>query len=311
MLPSKTNQQSLVRRSNRSAIKCLVLPFSLAVVTVVTLDGPVTAYLAGQLCGAVFLTQCFILVHELGHKSFFESKSLNRILGYVLSFFVFIPFHNWSQIHTLHHKWTGWRDKDPTTEKTFADRLSSKQEALINFCWTWYVPIFTLGYRFGIYWKAEKLKRHLSDTHYKRSVTEMVLYGALYLTTMGLFPDIWLALCPALYLSFVITDIVTLSQHSHIEMRFSNGEDVRPLVYRDQAQFSRSLVLPALVSRVMLFNFNMHEAHHVYPGVPCYRLHEVDEKYTNSYPLIPWLSTVKSMKGIDFVFRSSAERDGF
>ena len=300
-----------MKRSNRSALKYMVLPIALASLMIATLNASWPMYIVGQLCGAIFFAQSFILVHEFGHYSLFESRRVNQIGGYLFSLFVFIPFHNWCQIHGLHHKWTGWRDKDPTTEKTFSDRLSNTQEGLINFCWRWYVPLFTIGYRLGIYWKAEKLKRYLSEDNYQRCIREIYLYSAVYLITMCIFPKVWVGLCPALLLSFVITDILTLSQHSHIEMKSSNGEEVRSLRYRDQAQYSRSLIVPDLIGQFVLLNFNHHEAHHVYPGIPCYKLHELNESYTNSYPILPWLKRVKSIKGVDFIFRSSADRDDF
>ena len=308
---SKTNPSQFARRSNAKALLYLIVPTVLGSTLVATLSLSWPLYLLGQLCGAVFFAQAFILLHECGHSSFFETKRLNHLAGYLISSLVFIPFYNWRQIHSLHHKWTGWRDKDPTTEKTFATRLSPRQELLVNVCWRWSIPLFTIGYRFGIYWKAEKLKRHLSESHYRRSLREIYVYLCLYITTIVYFPKVWLALCPALLLSFVITDILSLSQHSHIEMKTAGSDDVRPLKYQEQADYSRSLVVPNVVSRFLFLNFNHHEAHHVYPGIPCYRLHQLQDTYSNSYKLIPWLRRVKSMKGVDFVFRSSAKRDGF
>jgi omega-6 fatty acid desaturase (delta-12 desaturase) len=306
-----TELRELARRRDLYAVEYLLLPLALGVTMVATLDASWPAYIAGQLCGAVFFMQAFILTHELGHNSLFESSRLNKALGYVFSFLVFIPFHSWRHIHALHHKWTGWRDRDPTTEKTFADRLSTSQQRLVNVSWAWHLPVFTVGYRFGIYWKAEKLKRHLSEPNYKRCVWEMLLYCALYLATIVVFPTVWLALIPALFLSFVLTDVITLSQHSHIEMRSSNGDDVKPLKHHEQPQYSRSLEFPEFISRYIMLNFNRHEAHHRYPGLPCYRLHEVHEPCENSYAFWPWLKTVKTMKGVDFVFRSSNDRSLF
>ena len=42
----------------------------------------------------------------------------------------------------------------------------------------------------------------------------------------------------------------------------------------DQAQYTRSLRLPAPVSRALL-HFDAHELHHMYPFVPGYRLRDI------------------------------------
>ncbi len=307
----KNTLASGLKKSNAQAMKYLMLPFFFLAAMISTLNEGGVNYWAGQLLGAIFFAQAFILLHETGHRSFFKSNKLNSFFGHFFSLFVFIPYYNWLEIHDLHHKWTGWRDKDPTTEKTFEDRLSSFQTNLINFCWKFYIPLFSIGYRLGIYWKAEKLKRHLPTGNYKRCIKEMYLYGGFYLITIFLFPGFYLSVLPAILLSFVITDIITLSQHSHIEMPISNGEDVNPLKFKDQAKYSRSLIFPSFVSEFILFNFNFHENHHIYPGLPCYHLNKLSEQHTNSFPFLPWLKKVKSMDGVSFIFRTSSKRDGF
>ncbi|MCO4793681.1 MAG: fatty acid desaturase [Bacteriovoracaceae bacterium] len=305
------NQLKSLRKSDISAFKYLVLPFLFCLFMIFTLDESLWTYMLGQVFGAIFFAQAFILLHETGHRSFFKTNSLNTLFGHFFSFLVFIPYYNWLEIHDLHHKWTGWRDKDPTTEKTFADRFSGKQEKIINTCWKYYIPLFTIGYRFGIYWKAEKLKRHLPEKNYKRCLLEMYLYAAFYLITIVLFPKFYLLILPALYISFIITDHISLSQHSHIKMPVSEGKDVEPLKFKDQAQYSRSLIFPKVISEYFLFNFNHHEAHHVYPGLPCYMLDKMNGDYYNSYQVLPWLKRVKSMSGVDFIFRSSSDRKDF
>jgi omega-6 fatty acid desaturase (delta-12 desaturase) len=300
-----------MQKSDTLAIFYLVLPFTFFGIMLTSLDDNVFIYSIGQLFGAIFFAQSFILLHELGHRSFFKSNKMNTAFGYFFSILVFIPYYNWLEVHELHHKWTGWRDKDPTTEKTFSDRFTPFQENLINFSWKFYIPLFTIGYRFGIYWKTEKLKRHLSKKSYTKCLVEMFCYGIFYFLLILLFPGFCLSILPALYLSFIITDILSLSQHSHIEMPISNGEEVVPLKYKDQSKYSRSLVFSPIISEYFLFNFNFHEHHHAYPGLPCYHLSKVQNQLINTYSFLPWLKKVKSMKGVDFIFKTDPNRHGF
>ncbi|MFM2228066.1 MAG: hypothetical protein RL664_1409 [Bacteroidota bacterium] len=70
-------------------------------------------YGLGILVLSFFLTQTFVLLHECGHQNFFANDRLNSFFGNVFGMFSFIPFHSWKHMHNLHHRWTGWRDKDP------------------------------------------------------------------------------------------------------------------------------------------------------------------------------------------------------
>lgn len=310
-VPEKNTGKSSFQRSNTQATGLLVLPVLLGAVLILTLDGPWYLYGLGQVAGGLFFTQAQILLHEFGHRSMFRSDFLNRSLASVFSVLVLIPRWNWTQIHDLHHRWTGYRDKDPTTEKTFAESLTPFQMKLVNFCWRFHIPLFTLGYRFGIYWNLEKLKRHLPASSYRKCVASMVCYGAFYGALAWLFPWTCLALVPALYISFVVCEIITLSQHSQIRMLDSKGSEVRPLRFAEQSQYSRSLILPPLISRLLLFNFNHHEAHHASPGRPCYRLAQVPVTSSNAFPFWSWARQAKSMGGVDLVFRSNSNRANF
>jgi len=303
--------QAMGRPSALQAISLLITPGLLLSGMLLTLGQSWPLYLLGQLAGAVFFLQAFILLHEFGHRSYFPNRWANLVGGYCASFLVFVPLPNWAAIHELHHRWTGYRDKDPTTEGTFADALEPGQRRLINFCWRFWIPLFTLGYRLGIYWNLGKLKRHLSPHKFRICLAHMLLYLAAYAALLALFPAVFLALLPALLISFSMSDIMTLSQHSHVHMPVAAGKKVKPLAYAEQVQYSRTLLFPRWIARFILLNFNYHEAHHAHPGVPCYRLSHDAFAGGNAYPAWAWIKRVKSMPGVDFIFRTDLNREGF
>ena len=294
-----------MKKSNASAIQVLIIPSLLGVAFVTSLFSTIPLYIGlGQICGVIFLSQIFILQHEFGHNSLFKDSKLNSIGGHISSFFTLIPFFNWKLIHDLHHKWTGFRDKDPTTEKTFKSLLPQKTQKIVNFCWKWNIPVFTFGYRFGIYWSDDKLKRFLSRENYKRAKLYIIIYCAFYGLLIMLFPLVILKAFPALILSFILTDIISLSQHSHIQMKHSQGEDVSPLKYKDQAQYTRSLIASEWFSKYIMFNFNRHIEHHMYPGLPCYHLDKIDATEGVQFEMSKWVVAAKSLNGTDFIFSS-------
>lgn len=56
---------------------------------------------------AGFLMRLFVIQHDCGHGSFFESRTLNNIAGAIIGVFTFTPYDDWRQDHALHHAWAG------------------------------------------------------------------------------------------------------------------------------------------------------------------------------------------------------------
>jgi len=63
------------------------------------------------LIAAGFLVRIFIIFHDCGHGSFFQSKKANRIVGTILGSLVFTPYDYWHREHAIHHKTVGNLDK--------------------------------------------------------------------------------------------------------------------------------------------------------------------------------------------------------
>ena len=268
--------------------------------------GTPVAIVFAELFLALFLFQNFILLHEAGHGAFFRTRFLHPVLGNLTGFLAGIPYASWKPIHSLHHVWTGYRDRDPTTEKTFVELLKPRQRGIIAFCWRYWIPIFTLGYRIGIFWNSEKLRRHLSPEAYARARRAMGIHLILYAALIATFGTSLFLILPAILMSFVLSDLVTLSQHSHIRMEHSGGKDVSPVPTRNQVKYTRSLLAPRIVSNYLFFNFNLHEAHHAAPAWPCYRLEHVELPETRGIasPIVRYVREAKRMNGVDFIFDS-------
>lgn len=61
-----------------------------------------------------FLVRIFIIFHDCGHGSFFESKRANDVLGYISGVLTFTPYYQWRWEHAIHHGTTGHLDKRGT-----------------------------------------------------------------------------------------------------------------------------------------------------------------------------------------------------
>lgn len=268
-------------------------------------------YMLGKISLSIFFFQCFILLHETGHYSYFKSGLLNRIAGHFFATLSFIPFTSWVSIHNLHHKWTGYRDKDPTTEGTVSPKFSAPIKFLVNFSWLFFIPLFTIGYRIGNYWNIKKLKKHLPERKLSIIYLNMLSQVAFY-TLVFYFFGTWIVLflLPAYILSLVISDLFILSQHSHIEIPLSNGEQVKPIRFSEQVQYTRSVAVFKYIGRYVYFNFHLHELHHAYPIIPGYYLDKTQIKMPNTVKFMQYLIDAKKMSGMDFIFNTSKKQIG-
>ena len=68
-----------------------------------------TAFLI--ILNAGFLVRLFIIFHDCGHGSFFQSKKANSMTGFFLGILVFTPYDKWHNMHRKHHATVGNLDK--------------------------------------------------------------------------------------------------------------------------------------------------------------------------------------------------------
>jgi fatty acid desaturase len=112
------------------------------------------------------------------------------------------------------------------------------------------------------------------------------------------------SIAPALFLALIIEDPLILSQHTHIPQRVSRGAQAHPFAAMEQQEFTRSLHFPTAVSKFVLFNFDAHELHHMYPFVPGYHLRRIPYTGVNEIQWWRWLTAAKRIPGEDFLFRN-------
>jgi omega-6 fatty acid desaturase (delta-12 desaturase) len=53
------------------------------------------------------LVRVFIIVHDCGHGSFFDSQKHNDVVGSILGVLVFTPYFEWRHAHAIHHATAG------------------------------------------------------------------------------------------------------------------------------------------------------------------------------------------------------------
>lgn len=296
-----------LKASNLRAFMGLIIPLCIAVVAVfLIVEESTNLYLLGELLLSFFFLQTFILLHECGHMNYFKSRNLNYAFGHLFGFLTMIPYFTWKHMHFLHHRWTGWRDKDPTTEKTVEPSESPVMRIVANIAWVTFFPIFYLAYKLSNYWNLSKIKRHVSQDKYLKSVIHVLVYLITYIVLALFYGELILTyILPAFALSLIWKELVILTQHSHVEIPISDGQKVKPVSNSDQVVYTRSFHVHSFFAHYFLFNFNLHEAHHAFPGLPAYWLGKVQLNVPRSPSYFSWFINAKSLKGEDYIFRTS------
>lgn len=267
------------------------------------------AWALGQALVGLMLVQWFVILHECGHDTLFRTRRYNRAAGRVAAFFSLIPYHAWMRVHGRHHKWTGWQDLDPTTSSLVPRELRPIERAIVNTCWRFWIPLFSIQYRLRNYWHVARLLQMFPNNPDRRSIlVDTVGLVGLYTAIVVIAgPVLVIQLsAAAILLSFGIEDLLLLSQHTHVPQKLSGGTPVRPFPAVEQEPFTRSLRLPAAVSGFIL-HFDAHELHHMYPFVPGYHLHKIRYATENEIGWWHWVRGAKQIPGDVLLFQNRLE----
>ena len=271
--------------------------------------GELWLWLLGQVILAVALVQWFAILHECGHETLFRSRRVHAFVGQAAGFFSIIPFYNWKRVHGRHHKWTGWQDVDPTTATLVPRELSRAERLLVNTCWRYWIPLFSVLYRVNNFWNWPRLKSLFEKSEdRKRLSASSVALIAVYVAMIAIVGPASLLRMIGLgvLLSLIAEDLLLLSQHTHIPQQLSHGGPVRPFPTIEQEVFTRSLVFPRWLSALLL-HIDAHELHHMYPFVPGYRLGGIAYETENEISAWTWMRRARAMPGELFLFHNRLE----
>ncbi len=264
-------------------------------------------WFVGQIVFATAFVKWFSLLHEAGHHTLFATRSLDTLAGHLASVFTVLPYASWKAIHRMHHKWTGYQDKDPTTSSLVPRPLGALERGAINLAWRAWLPLFSVLYRAQSFWHLPRLYRLFPDNRARRAfvfntIILLAFYGAC---AVLVGPSLLLRLFGlGLWIGFAWMDVIMLSQHTHIPLELSQGADVTPIPAPEQAPYTRSLRFSHFVSTFVLTGFDAHEMHHVFPFVPGPRLREIPWTPPNEAPAWAWIRAAKAVPAEVFLFQN-------
>ena len=268
---------------------------------------PIACYLIGQWLIALSVIQWFVLLHECGHRTCFRSRFYNTLGGHVAGFFTAIPFVGWRRIHNMHHKWTGWQDIDPTTASLVPRARTRIERTAANLAWKFWVPLFSLLYRYENFWNWPRMRRIFPLPSVRRGMAvNLVACAVGYVACLVWLGPIHILMCigPGAWVGFALLDPLMLSQHTHIPLSVSQGATVKPYPAYEQVAFTRSLVFPRAISTGLLMGFDAHELHHRHPQVAGYHLYLLRGDTPNAVSAWRWVRAAKRVPAEIFLFEN-------
>jgi omega-6 fatty acid desaturase (delta-12 desaturase) len=238
-----------------------------------------------------FLVRVFIIFHDCGHNSFFKSRRVNDVWGFLCGMLTFTPYYHWRWEHSLHHATSGDLDRRGTGDvwtmtvqeylessrwKRFAYRLARNP-----------VLLFVLA-PFFIFLVKHRIPTANASQRERFSVYWMNLaiisVGALLSTVFGLkaylliqFTALMVAGTAGVWLFYV--------QHQFEGVYWERRDEWD---YAAAALQGSSFYKLPRVLQWFSGNIGFHHIHHLSPRIPNYNL----EKCHNANPLFQQVKPV-------------------
>lgn len=230
------------------------------------------------LAGAGLLVRLFIIQHDCGHGSYFQSARANAFLGRLSGYLMLTPYEAWRSDHAAHHASTGDLDRRGTGDITTWTveeyrRATPRQRLGYRLVRNPFVMlaggpigVFMIGQRFpGMFKKQDSLRQRF-DVHVT-SVVGLSLW-AVIIVVLGWkaflvvhLPMTLLAASGGIFLFY--------AQHQFEGVYWRKHEDWD---YVDASLQGSSYLKLNPVLRFFSGDIGVHHLHHLAPRIPNYRL---------------------------------------
>jgi omega-6 fatty acid desaturase (delta-12 desaturase) len=224
----------------------------------------------------------FIIQHDCGHGSFFNSRKWNDRVGKICGVFTLVPYYQWRKSHAIHHANSGkLGDMRGVGEiytmtvdeyfhsskwRQFGYRIFRNSFFLIGL-----VPFFAfvVGYRFpdkvtmGKGWNKERKSVYWTDLG-------ILILAGLTIWAIGL-KSFLLVQIPITYVATTVGVWFFFVQHQYEDAYWAKDEDWS---YVDAALKGSSYYKLPRVLQWFSGNIGFHHIHHLSPRIPNYKLEE-------------------------------------
>ena len=232
------------------------------------------------------------LSHDAAHNCLTANKRLNSVLG-ILGFLPgLFNYRLWRyDHHDVHHSKTNGDHQDSYTPLSLEEfqRLPWYRRLLYRFYRAPNFVSFGVYYIFERWWQVKFFPRRDMPEEVRRTGWRHFVFLAIYVilfnallvigstfTTVSAISAVVFGFVIPFYIFQTLFAFTVYIQHNHERVpwfRHSNEKRYSP----EQAFVSVHLRLPGFFSS-LVHNVYEHAAHHVHPGIPCYRLRQAQQQ---------------------------------
>ncbi|MBA2125993.1 fatty acid desaturase [Hyphomicrobium methylovorum] len=243
-----------------------------------TVEHAYWATLLLALPAAGLLVRAFIIQHDCGHGSFFNSRKLNDFVGRCMSVLTMAPYGVWRREHAHHHASSGNLDRrgagdiDTATVREYMQ--FSKLEKLRYKLYR--NPLFLFGFGVPVYFvilQRTPWMHALSARETWRSVLGLNIGLAVFYAPLvyffGLSNVLWVGL-PVLHIASAAGGWLFFIQHQFEETTWdqADGWDFQVAALLGSSYYKLPNILNWFTG-----NIGLHHIHHLNSMIPNYRLH--------------------------------------
>jgi acyl-lipid omega-6 desaturase (Delta-12 desaturase) len=230
---------------------------------------------------AGFMTRIFIILHDCGHGSFFNSSKANHAVGSVCGVLAHTPYFQWTREHAIHHASSGdlsrrgVGDVDTLTVKEYLalSKLGRLKYRLYR------NPLVMLGvgphyiFLFRHRFAGKHSGRRERNNLYITNLGLLALYGPLW-WVMGL-KALLMILAPIVIIAGAAGVWLFYVQHQYEETYWRNRGEWD---YATSALLGSSYYKLPRVLQWFSGNIGFHHIHHLSPKIPNYKLQKCHEE---------------------------------
>ena len=256
---------------------------------------------------AGFLVRIFIIQHDCGHASFFQSQVANEIVGRFSSLLTLTPYENWRRQHAGHHR--TWNDLDRRANglDIYSTCLTVAEYWALSPPKRWWyrltrhplvanvlLPPVVFLFLFRVPFDAPKSwRRERRGVYLTNFGLAIGIVGLGWFVGFGHLAAVQL---PVMVLASIIGVWLFSVQHRFEGVRWARHDRWR--FVSAALQGSSCLRLPSVL-QWFTGNIGFHHVHHLNPRIPNYRLQEC-HKRIESLCRVPQISLRDAIWAVRF-----------
>jgi len=297
-------QVSSVRRALWQLVNSLIPYILLWVGMVYALRVSYWLMLPIAILASGFLVRIFIIFHDCGHESFFNSKRANHVTGAVTGLLTLTPYLHWRWHHALHHRTAGNLDARGVGDiwtLTVEEYLQSSRWKRFGYRLARNPFILFLVVPFYIFVVAQRLHSGIAPPAERRSVYLTNLAVLLTALTVSAF----IGLKAFLLIQLTVTSISGAAGIwlFYVQHQFQGAYWQRSSQwnYAAAALEGSSFYKLPMILQWFSGNIGFHHVHHLSPRIPNYNLQRCHEANSLSlfHPITP-ITLFASLRSLTF-----------